>query len=221
MAKKSGWATSLCLICASIAAGALEQGQAATFSAEFHSTTSNVGRGARNISGRVWIGDGKMRIESLDEGHVMALILDSRRHTMFDLVPDQGFYEDVSSITSLMSRPGGPGDFRSYDLRNPCDGVDGETCTKTGVASVAGRDCEEWQFTGKDGSRWDGCIDRQLGVMLRKELNGNLLELTGIKVGKQDPGLFKIPKDLKLVELADCYLRPDFPRCKANAALQR
>jgi len=73
-----------------------------------------------------------------------------------------------------------------------------------GPEKLGGRSVEKWKvsFSQSDGAvqesyRW---YDQQLNLDIREELpSGYIRELRNIKVGEQDPGLFKVPAGFKKV----------------------
>lgn len=184
------------------------QGLPLSFSALYSSTSSGSGQGRMNMSmsGTIFVGDGKVRTEGLDQGHVMAHIIDPTQHTAYMLVPDQGFYEDDSHGGMPALPPDAPS-FLAYDRDNPCAGAAGVTCSKQDAASVGDRPCDNWQFN-QAGNSWVGCIDRKTGLMLRKQLGNRTFEMHDVRFGAQDPKLFVIPSDLKLGGFTKTRLGP-------------
>jgi len=188
----------------SSAAFAATASSSASFSADYAISGSGPKGAAMTMRGKLWAAHGKVRREVVFEGHVMALIIDTSRNVTLNVVPDQGFYEDVSNKLDLMNAmPGGPADFNVFirNQANPCDGDSALTCASGDLQMVDGRSCRSWAITPREGDSWNECIDQQLSVVIKKEQRGRSMELTNIKVGKQRPALFQPPPDLRLVVL--------------------
>jgi len=197
------------------AAGLVGAGEpSASFTAQYKSeNVRSLGGETETLTGKIWVSEGRVRSETLDEGHVMAIIFDPAKHNTFMLVPDQGFYQNVSKrfyedinkprprIINYDLIPGGPADILIYDVQNPCAHQEGIVCMRTGSDTVAGRSCDTWQFTDGDGTKWTECIDAGLAIVIKRELAGQVYTLTNIKAGPQNPQLFRVPSNLKLTEL--------------------
>lgn len=176
----------------------------ASFSSNYTSAQIMPNGKSMKMSGQLWVRDGKIRRETIFEGHVMDLIIDTNSHKTLSLVPDQGFYEDVSNKLAAMSAmPGGPGDFNFFvaNTRNPCSAMKNTQCSSERSDSVGGRTCQVWSFKTPTGAEWSECIDGHLPIALRTERAGRTIELTGIKEGAQSARLFRPPPELKLVVL--------------------
>jgi hypothetical protein len=164
------------------------------FSADYVTTSvAPAGRGPQTT--KVYVAQGFLRTESLDRGHVMATVQDYARQKSIQIVPDQGWYAE-SDLQA--GRGGGRGpDVHQHDINNPCADQEGTTCAKIGIDMVDGRSCDNWEFTGKDGKKWTACFDQQIHLLLRRVADGRTSELRNIKLGKQDPSLFRPAPDLK------------------------
>jgi hypothetical protein len=185
------------------------------FSADYRASGPGPGLNRTiELTGRVWVSHGKIRQETMDEGHVMILLMEPASQSVIQVVPDQGFYQDASDEVELRSLPGGPDDFRVYAPDNPCERLSTSTCTKLGTETINGRACENWQVVADNQATQTACIDQRLGFIVKKVQDNRTFELTNIFEGKQPPSLFKVPAGLKRIVLNDCQIRPNSPKCK-------
>jgi hypothetical protein len=135
------------------------------FSAEMHQR----GPGAQESSGKMFVADGKVRIELTAEGQNMVRITDEQRKVEWVLFPDQKTYLERTAGPDQDGRPAkSPAAF----AEDPCYGVPGLTCRKVGDEAVSGRPSAKWEITGKqDGkvvttTQW---IDKERGIPLRQD----------------------------------------------------
>jgi hypothetical protein len=168
-----------------------------SFSATYQSTSRAAVQNPAEMGrkGTIWVANGKIRTEYLDEGHVMAHIMDPAQHTLYLMVPDQGFYEDDSK-GGIPALPRKAPTVWIYNVADPCSSDTGTTCTHVGVDNVDGRACESWQFA-RDSESWTVCIDKSTGIALRKIEGDHTFELANVKVGKINPRLFELSPGLK------------------------
>lgn len=189
-----------------------------SFSAHYESTVKGMHGEMETQTGKLWVAQGMIRSETLDEGHVMALINNPAKRETLNLVPDQGFYQDVSKRfyldTSAPSNlppgmivithdliPGAPGDI-FVDRSNPCAGISGATCASLGPDTVDGRQCINWRLTSKNGA-WTECVDQKWGLLLKGERSGNTWAVSHIVEGKQHAKLFRVPADLQQTDAGE------------------
>jgi hypothetical protein len=188
-----------------------------SFSAQVTSMGTSPDGGSMTMTGKLWVSHGMIRRESLDEGHVMVVLNDPAHKKSLHLVPDQGFYEDVSALSGTRGGfytddliPGGPADVLVHDLKNPCANEPGVHCKRIGPDSVNGRPCEKWRLASAAGKPWTECIDQGLGAIIEQDRNGRLFTLTEIREGPQEASLFLLPTDMKLVVLQPNSYQMDY-----------
>lgn len=187
------------------------------FTADVSSMGPAPGGGNMTMIGKLWAAKGMLRRESLDEGHVMIVINDTVKHTSFHLVPDQGFYEDVTALSGTMGGfytddliPGAPANLFVQDPANPCSAMIGAHCVKIGKDAVNNRVCTKWKVTDKSAKSWTECVDEKLRAMIQMDQGGRSFTLTNIQEGDQQASLFKVPADLKMVVLQTNSYNADY-----------
>jgi hypothetical protein len=172
-----------------------------SYSADFSATGPAFEGKVATVSGTIWVANGTIRRETLDEGHLMVYLITPADRTVLQLVPDQGYYADASKIDVLRATLGGPNDFLPYDPKEPCSQLGQVTCLDLGTQTVGGRRCANWQFTYSDGKIMTGCIDVRIGFMVQTRQDNRTFELTNIQEGPQPPSLFSVPAELSRVVL--------------------
>jgi outer membrane lipoprotein-sorting protein len=172
----------LCISGAVCAQSALE------FSADYVSTGAQA-RGGHVTTGKIYVGDGKLRqLGQLDE-HTAITVNDGQN--TYTLVPEQ----KLAMFTPGRAGRGGT-DIKQHDLSNPCAGQDGAVCAKVGAEVVGGRKCDSWDVTDKQGKKSTIWVDEKTRLVVKTvRADGSSFELKNIKVGKQDPNLFVVPPD--------------------------
>jgi len=157
--------------------------------------------------------DRHMRMEMNMHGHDAVILVDSSNPanpTSKILMPQMMKYMEVSAYGA------GPGmrqktpQVHVYDPSNPCSGLEGTTCKKVGVETVAGYVCDKWEFTGKDNQTvW---ISQQLHFPIKSvQKDGTTVEFSNIKQGPQDASLFVVPAGYTKFDpmgMAGQYQRP-------------
>jgi hypothetical protein len=144
-------------------------------------------------SGKMYYSDTKFYIDSTDKkGNHVIMITDLPSQMISMLVPEKKTY----SLIRTDQMPGGkPAAWRPYKADNPCADEPSVTCKKAGTEVVSGRTCDKWLFTGKgDRTVW---IDQKSQIPLKMVMGDSIWELSNIKEGPQDPGLFQVPGDYK------------------------
>jgi len=128
-------------------------------------------------SGKMYVGEGRMRSEMVHQGQQVVRITDESRGVEWILFPEQKKY---------MEQPlGGPGapppGAKSAPASDPCAGMPGLTCRNLGEETVSGRAAVKWEVVashqGKTmtSTQW---LDKERGVPLRQEMpNGQASEL--------------------------------------------
>jgi hypothetical protein len=171
------------------------------FSADF---TETLARAKQNISGKMYFGSAKMRVDSsMPQGRQgmgqMIMIIDMSKQTMYMLMPQQHMYMEMNTNQQnnpMASRAPKP---PSYDPNHPC-GPD-MTCQKVGTETVNGRVCDKYASTGSSGTS-TAWIDQKLHFPIKTlDANGNAWQLSNIQEGQQDASLFEIPSGYTKMDL--------------------
>ncbi len=129
-------------------------------------------------TGKMYVGDGRMRVEMMQEGREIVRINDQNRHIEWILFPDQKSYLERAAPEG----EDGPAPMPAPSAEtNPCVGLQGVTCHRAGEEDVAGRPAIKWEMTvTHDGQTLSGAqwIDVQRGLPLKYLMpNGQSMEL--------------------------------------------
>lgn len=160
--------------------------------AEFSAEMVQQGPQGKTPSGKMYVGDKRVRTEMSHQGQQVIRVTDEKRGVEWILLPDQKQY-----MERKLGDPGGiqPGAKRSPD-QDPCGGMPGVTCRKLGEEEVGGRTAIKWEIVASQqgqtmkSTQW---IDKERGVSLRQEMpNGQVTELT--LVAEEDLGGRKVEK---------------------------
>ncbi|MCG6896480.1 MAG: hypothetical protein LJE61_09070 [Thiocapsa sp.] len=131
------------------------------------------------VSGRMYVGDGRMRMEMTQQGREIVRISDQNRRMEWILFPDQQSYIEQGGSEG---QGGGdaPAPLPSAES-DPCAGMPGMSCRRLGQEDVSGRPAVKWEMVmtheGKTlkGVQW---IDAERGLPLKHEMpNGETMEL--------------------------------------------
>jgi hypothetical protein len=154
--------------------GACAQAESPQFSAE----TVQSGGSGDATSGKMFVGDGRMRLEMSAKGQNLVRITDEKRKVEWLLFPDQKTYLERQAGPDQV----GPAPSPSAAAADPCAGMPGLTCRKLGDEDVSGRPAAKWEITGnQDGKpvtslQW---IDKERGIPLRQQFpDGGKMELS-------------------------------------------
>lgn len=144
---------------------------------EFSADTVQQGPQGEMSSGKMFVGDGRVRIEMSHQGQQVIRITDEKRGVEWVLLPDQKKYMEQKLGPPQGQAPGG----KSAVADNPCGDMPGLTCNKLGEEDVGGRTAVKWEMVATHqgqtmkSTQW---IDKERGVPLRQELpNGQKTEL--------------------------------------------
>jgi len=128
-------------------------------------------------SGKMYVGDGRMRSEMLHQGQEVVRITDENRGVEWILFPEQKKYMERQLGTGGAPQPAA----KASPASDPCAGMPGLTCRKLGEEAINGRNAVKWEMVashqGKTmkSTQW---IDTERGVPLRQEMpNGQVTEL--------------------------------------------
>lgn len=154
--------------------------QAEIAGVQFSAEMVSRGTDAPSASGKMYVGDGRMRIEMIQEGREIVRISDHHRRMEWILFPEQKSYLERSAPASAGDRSPAPIPAPSAE-NNPCDGLQGVTCRRAGEEDVSGRAAIKWEMTvTHEGQTLTGApwIDVQRGLPLKYLMpNGQSMEL--------------------------------------------
>lgn len=146
--------------------------------AEFSADILSRGPDAQTTTGKMYVGDGRVRVELTQQGRQIVRISDQNRHMEWVVFPDQKNY--MEHALGAAGQSPAPATKPSADA-DPCAGLQGVSCRKIGQEDVAGRAAVKWEMSvtrnGQvlTGSQW---IDVQRGLPLKYQMpNGQSMEL--------------------------------------------
>lgn len=165
---------------------------------------------------RIYIGDGKIRLESEDTSSIGAIVLDPAHGTTLIVNDPSKKYIDAGMFTSLVTigfaplmrvlRPAGTGDpctqwnsainpFGAFVQRDKNNPPPHYSCKSLGAESVNGRSAQKWAVTSNDPS--DGpmtiWVDDRLHVLSKTVDSTGGMEMRNIHEGPQPDSLFTPP----------------------------
>jgi len=165
--------------------------------------TSNSPRGPQDMNGKLYVGNGHMRLNMDAQGHQTAIITDFATKTVDVLMIEPKMYMEHKA--GAMSRPGMASnpteDLKPFDPDNPCANQPDVTCKKIGIETVSGRTCEHWEITNKSGKVVNVWLDRALHFPVKTVSQDATILLTNIKEGEPDASLFKVPADFHQLDM--------------------
>ncbi|EXJ15328.1 hypothetical protein [Imhoffiella purpurea] len=158
------------LVSSVFAATASAQMAGTQFSAEMVSR----GPDGQASTGRMYVGDGRMRMETNQQGREVVRITDQNRGVELLLFPDRKGYMERSI-------PSGQSSSRPSSGTSPCEGLQDVSCRKVGEEDVGGRAAVKWEMSiereGRTltGTQW---VDAERGLPLKYQMpNGQSMEL--------------------------------------------
>jgi outer membrane lipoprotein-sorting protein len=161
--------------------------------AEFSAEMVQHGPQGEMSSGKMFVGNKRMRTEMSHQGQQVIRITDENRGVEWVLFPEQKKY-----MEQKLAEPGGKagGGAKPKPAEDPCGGMPGLTCRKLGEEDIGGRTAVKWEMVASrqgqtmKSTQW---IDKERGVPLRQEMpNGQTTELKFI--GKEDIGGRQVEK---------------------------
>ena len=175
--------------------------QIASFTADLQISTTNPQVNVQEITGKVYAGNGHVRMNMESGGHSTALITDFASKTTDVLLIDQKMYIE-HKVDALRGQKDMMTDsMKPYDPANPCANEPDVTCKKIGVEEVSGRTCDHWEVTDKQGHVTNLWIDQQLHLPIKVITKDATMLLTNIKEGEPDASLFTIPAGYRKIDL--------------------
>jgi hypothetical protein len=173
---------------------------------------------------RIFMGNGKMRMESTDPTSHGALVFDPVHSTTLLIMDKDRTYIDAGMFTSLVAagfaplmhfmRPVTAGDpctewnstvnaFTPFTSRRQSGPPPHFTCRSLGTDNVGGRPAQKWGVTSstdnKEGTIW---IDQRLHIMSKAADDHSQMELRNIHEGPQAVALFEAPAGYRKLSVA-------------------
>jgi outer membrane lipoprotein-sorting protein len=164
------------------------------------------GKEKAQMTQRLYVSKGRMRMEISADGQQMVSIHDMKNNTYYMLMPEQKMAMDMSAtMKQARERMGGlkPEDMLTANA-TPCDKKSAkQTCEKLGTEKVNGRTAEKWRITDKEkgdktSTVW---IDQDVKMVVRYESPEATMDVKNLQEGKQDDSLFEVPKDYKVMAM--------------------
>lgn len=144
---------------------------------QFSADTVQRGPQGEMSSGKMYVGEGRVRNEMAHQGQQVIRITDESRGVEWVLFPDQKKYMEQKIAASSGQTPGA----KPQPAENPCGDMPGLTCRNLGDEDVGGRAAVKWEMVASHqgqtmkSTQW---IDKERGVPLRQEMpNGQTTEL--------------------------------------------
>lgn len=151
---------------------------------EFSADTVQRGPQGQSSSGKMYVGDKRVRTEMEHQGQKVIQIIDEQRGVQWMLFPEQKKYMERKLAGQGAQAAGA----KPHLAEDPCGGMAGLTCRKLGEEEIGGRAAVKWEMVASrqgetmKSTQW---IDKERGVPLRQELpNGQTTELKF--VGNED-----------------------------------
>jgi hypothetical protein len=159
-------------------------------------------KASKNMTGKVYVGGTKMRMDINGMGRGMIMINDLANKISYMLMPTQRMYMEMRVGEMAAQRGPKMPDLNSYDPNNPCAQTPDMTCEKVGSETVNGRSTDKWIFkTKKDGKTMTAWLDRKVAYPIRTISDGNEMDLTNIQEGMPAASLFEIPSGYKKFDM--------------------
>jgi hypothetical protein len=176
--------------------------QFSPFSADMQMTSTGGPQGSHEVNGKIFVGEGHMRMNMSMQGHDSAVITDFATKTVDILLIEPKMYmEHKAGAMSGRGMSSPAEDLKPFDPDNPCANQPDITCKKIGEETVSGRTCEHWEITDKNGKVFNVWVDPKLHFPVKTGGNDGTLLLTNIKEGRPDASLFQIPADFHKMEM--------------------
>jgi len=176
--------------------------QFSPFSGDMQITSSSE-NGPHEMTGKIFVGSGHMRLDMASGGHQSATITDFATKTTDMLVIEQKMYTERTA--EQMARPGARAKLsdglKPYDPEHPCASQPTVTCKKIGVETVSGRTCDHWEVTDKDGKVTNVWIDQKLHFPVKLASADSTILLSNITEGEPNVNLFRVPSDFQRMDV--------------------
>src|SRR6516162_5471157 len=156
-------AVSAVAICLLVTLAAAQVPHFSPFSADMQMTSTQGSQGPREVDGKIFVGEGHMRLNMSMQGHESAVITDFATKTVDILMIEPKMYMEHKAGAMSRRGMGNPAeDLKPFDPENPCANQPDITCKKIGMETVSGRNCEHWEITDKNGKVINVWVDPKL-----------------------------------------------------------
>jgi Domain of unknown function (DUF4412) len=176
--------------------------QVTAFTADMQMTATGGPLGPRDMTGKMYVGAGHMRMNANSGGHETAMITTFATKTVDVLMPQQKMYMEHKA-GDVPGRGSGSStvDVKPVDPNHPCENMPDVTCKKIGAETVGGRTCDHWELTDKQGKVTNFWIDQKLRFPIKIVAEDSTMTLTNIQEGEPDASLFQIPADFHKIDM--------------------
>jgi hypothetical protein len=187
------------LICAGFLVGSVAPAAAQQFSADVVTSRD----GAATPAGRVWVLEGKVRIETPELPNGFFLV-DAAKPSAYFVRPATRVYMDArqSSRLTRFFAPADPNDpCRRWQAMAELAGVAGQAvwrCEPTGQEMIKGRSVDVFRVNSGESHEFVAWLDRERRFPLRiKTADGGIIELEHIRDETQPVSLFELPREAR------------------------
>src|ERR1700694_15838 len=178
---------------------AVQAPQPQPFSADM---TMNPGKGAENVTGKVYFSLPKTRMDMTARGQNMSMITNSSTQTSYMVMHQQHMYMEMHANQNNPMTRNMPKIDGSFDPQNPCGKQADVTCKKAGTETVNGRVCDKWVTTDKNGKTSTAWVDQKLYFPIKVlSAEGATMELTNVKEGAHPASTFEVPAGYRKMDL--------------------
>ena len=160
---------------------------------------------ARDMDGKIYVSQEALRsdMQAGPRGESI-FIVNFPTKTSYIVMPQQRMYIERKASDMAPGMGRNPiADLKPVDPNNPCSARDGATCKQVGTEVINGRSCDHWEITDKNGTVSNVWIDQKLRFPIKTVSQGSTLELSNVKEGAQDPGLFQVPDGYTKMDISN------------------
>jgi hypothetical protein len=161
----------------------------------FTADVSFKGKDGKQMNGKYFIGDKKIRMDMNAQGHQISTISDPDTKTSYMIMHERKMYMEIHAGQNPMQRGPKMPDAKAYDPSNPCANDPDETCKNEGTETVNGRVTDKWVMTSKkNGEVNTSWIDKKLHFPIKTlTSDGAEMELTNVQEGASPASTFEVP----------------------------
>jgi hypothetical protein len=181
---------------------------------------------APDAARRIYVADGKVRIETAGEDGAQIIIADTIAESAVALLPQQKAFKDVRRLGRpvLLLLPVDPDDpcprWREMARAGGERGDEAWACTRLGHETIGGRGTVKFAARSPGGEQRIAWIDPTLRFIVKgDDAHGAGFALRNVVEGPQPAGLFAIPteyQDLELQEMMRLMFQPGLGRTPRN-----
>jgi hypothetical protein len=157
------------------------------------------------MKGKMFFGNGKIRMDMNSQRGEISTITDSATQTSIILMHEQKMYLETQGAGGPGGRRRGP---KMPDIKamaeNPCASEKDTTCKKVGKETANGRSCDKWEFTNTADAKQNRTVwvDQKTHIPIKSVgADGTTFEFTNFKEGPQDAKNFEVPKDYQKLDM--------------------